>query len=142
MTAVSADELGLPEPLGTAKKHLVVFVDDEPKILASVMRLLATEPYELLTTGSPRQALQWVEERIVSLIISDQVMPEQLGIELLEEVRACSPKTMCAILTAYPEGGRLLRSVSQTDLCVIAKPWDDENLKRTIRKLLHDREEA
>lgn len=140
MTAVSAAERGLPEPPGFAEKPLVLFVDDDPNILASIKRLLINEPYELLTTESPAQALKWVEEKVVSVIVFDQVMPGHLGTELVEEIRARSPATRCAILTAYPEGGKLLRSVSQTAICTIGKPWDDEDLKRTIRRLLQDRE--
>jgi len=138
----SADRMGLSEPLDLAKKHVVLFVDDEPEILASVKMLLADEPYELLTTEKPAQALQWVQEKVVSLIISDQVMPEKLGTELLVQVRASSPATLCAILTAYPEGGKLLRQLSQDKLSIIPKPLDVEDLKRTIRKLLHDLEKG
>jgi DNA-binding response OmpR family regulator len=138
----NANRMGLPEPVELAKKHVVLFVDDEPEILASVKMLLADEPYELLTTEKAAQALQWVQERAVSLIISDQVMPEKLGTELLVQVRASSPATLCAILTAYPEGGKLLRQLSQDKLSIIPKPLDVEDLKRTVRKLLHDREKG
>jgi DNA-binding response OmpR family regulator len=137
----SADLMGLSEPVDLAKKHVVLFVDDEPEILTSLKLLLAEEPYDLLTTDKPAQALQWVQEKVVSLIISDQVMPEKLGTELLVQVRASSPETLCAILTAYPEGGKLLRRLSQDKLSIIPKPLDVEDLKRTIRKLLHDREQ-
>jgi DNA-binding NtrC family response regulator len=134
--ATTADKTGMPEPLDSAKKHLVLFVDDESEILASVRRLLVQEPYELLTTERPHQALQWVQEKDVSLIISDQVMPEMLGTDLLKQVRTCSPKTLCAILTGYPEGGKLLLGLNQGNFSIIAKPWDLEDLKGTIRTLL------
>ena len=142
MAPMSADERGLPGSFDLTQKHLVLFVDDDPKILASIERLLVTEPYELLTTEKPEQVLQWVQEKVVSLIISDQAMPGKLGTDLLEEVRTRSPATLRAIVTAYPEGAKLLRRQSQDDLCVITKPWDVDHLKRTIRKLLHDREKG
>jgi DNA-binding response OmpR family regulator len=136
-----AAEMSPPGPPGLAQKLLVLFVDDEPEILASVKTLLSDEPYELLTTERPEQALRWVQERAVSLIISDQVMPDELGTEFLKDVRARSPATLCAIVTAYPEGGKLLGALKQ-GIFLIPKPLDVENLKVTIRNLLHDREKA
>ncbi len=129
-----------PEPIALAKKHVVLVVDDEPEVLASLKMKLADEPYELLTTDQQEQALRWVQDKAISLIISDQVMPGRLGTELLVQVRACSPETLCAILTGYPEGGKLLRSLKEGRLSLIPKPLVIEDLKRTIRKLLRDRE--
>lgn len=137
---MTADEMALPDPLALTKKHIVLLVDDEPEILASLRRLLVNEPYEILTTEKPEQALEWIKAKVVSLVVSDQVMPGMLGVAFLDEVRKRSPATQCAILTDYPEGGQLLRRVSQEPLCVISKPWDGDELKRTIRKLLHDGE--
>jgi DNA-binding response OmpR family regulator len=137
----NADATGMPKLLELAKKHIVLFVDDEPEILSSVKVLLADEPYELLTTDKPAQALRWVQEKVVSLIICDQVMPDEIGTEFLEQVRARSSDTQCAILTAYPEGAKLLRALNQ-GVFLIPKPFEVEELKRTIRKLLQDREKA
>ena len=135
---MSTSETGLPVPSDATRKHVVLFVDDDPKILACLQRLLANEPYELLTTESQAQAHRWVQERAVSLLIADQVQPSQLGTELLEQVRTRSPATRVAILTAYPEGETLLRMRRASALRVIEKPWDDEELKRTIQGLLQD----
>lgn len=127
---------GVPQRSDPAKTPLVVFLDDEEEILAALRRLLANEPYELLTTESPRQALQWIREKDVHLMVSDQVMPEMFGTNFLKQVRACSPETVCAILTAYPEGGQLLQGLDQGDFSMITKPWDGEELKANLRTLL------
>ncbi len=128
-----------PEPLELTMKHIVLFVDDEVEILDSIRTLLSEEPYELLTTETPAQALRWIRERVVSLVISDQVMPEDLGTDFLKEVRTCSPATRCAIVTAYPHGAKLLGALNH-EIFLIPKPLDVENLKLTIRRLLYDRE--
>jgi thioredoxin reductase (NADPH) len=128
----------MPESLESTKKPLVVYLDDDPKVLFLVQSLLAGEPYELLTTEKPWEALQWVGEKTVSLLISDQVMPDHLGTDFVEKVRASSPTTRCAIVTAYPEGEKLLRAL-KTGIALIPKPLDFAALKRTILQLLHDR---
>lgn len=112
---------------------VVVVVDDEPQSLAAIQRSLREEPYEVLATREPEQALEWVNTRNVSAVITDQRMPSMAGTDLLEAVSRKSPATVRIILTAY--AGPTLRKpgVGRAVECVIAKPWDEEMLRRAIR---------
>lgn len=123
-----------------ATRPLVILVDDDPQSLRSTRRILEGEPYTLLTTGSPAEALQWVRENVVQALITEQVIQEKFGTELLKEVRKYSPATKCAIFTKYPEGGRLLSMLGRGDTPVIAKPCEGDKLQRTIRTLLYEYE--
>ena len=114
----------------------VVLVDDEAEILASFRRLLRNEPYEIRTTTSPRQALEWAEKGEASLVISDQRMPEMLGTTLLEKIGRRSPDTARVLLTGYPDSTLLLRDLENRPL-LLYKPWDGDTLRKTIRDLLH-----
>jgi response regulator RpfG family c-di-GMP phosphodiesterase len=75
----------------------------------------------------------------VSLLISDQRMPEMTGAELLTEARRRSPETTRVFLTAYPEHVPLPEEVARW---VISKPWDAETLRKVVRQLLRERELA
>src|SRR5262245_24809572 len=99
MTLAELDEL---EPLALSRRHKVVLVDDDPAVLRSLRRLLRHEPYDLLSTDRPESALQWIEEGDVSLMVTDQRMPDLCGTELAELVRRKSPGTIRVLLTAYP----------------------------------------
>jgi len=120
--------------------HRVVCVDDEPAILSALRRALRTEPYEVLTTPDPERALRWVSTQEVSLIITDQRMPEMEGTELLKEVTRRSPCTARIILTAYPGVVVSRPGVRGDTECMISKPWDSAMLRKTIRELLRDRD--
>jgi len=122
------------------ERHVVVCVDDEPAILSALRRTLRTEPYELLTTESPESALEWLNSRDVSLVITDQRMPGMIGTELLEEVLKRSPSTARILLTAYPGSTAATPGVGDGTECMISKPWDSVMLRKTIRQLLGDRE--
>ncbi len=124
---------------GPSPKPVVVCVDDEPAILASLQRLLRKEPLELLTTLDPQQALTWVRTREVGLLIADQRMPEISGTKLLGEVFELSPDTACAILTGYPGDSLVIRARECGSLWLMSKPWEDERLKQAIRDALRDR---
>lgn len=120
--------------------HLVLCVDDEPRTLAALRRTLRREPYEIVVTSNPWQALSWVDSRDVSLVISDQRMPEMSGSEMISEIRGRSPGTLCMLLTAFPGsvgsgepgGGEIGK--------LLLKPWDDQQLRKVVRDLLFERE--
>jgi response regulator RpfG family c-di-GMP phosphodiesterase len=120
--------------------HTVVVVDDDPSVLWALWRSLRQEPYQILTTDRPEEALDWVRHRPVSLVISDQRMPEMEGTDLLEEVAKDSPATARVILTAYPESTALLPGLRKRIDCLVTKPWDVTLLRRTIRDILNDLE--
>jgi DNA-binding NtrC family response regulator len=122
------------------ERHRVVCVDDEPAILSALRRALRAEPYELMTTPDPERALRWVSTQEVSVIITDQRMPEMEGTELLKEVTRRSPCTARIILTAYPGVVASKPGVRGGTECMISKPWDSAMLRRTILELLRDRD--
>jgi DNA-binding NtrC family response regulator len=122
--------------------HTVLIVDDDPGVLGALRRALEREPYDVVTTDRPGLALDWMTHKNVSLVISDQKMPEMEGDVFLEEVWVRSPMTERLLLTGFPEHVDRLPAFRKARLQVMVKPWDDDELKRTIRTLLRDREGA
>jgi DNA-binding NtrC family response regulator len=124
------------------KQHMIVLVDDEPEVLAALRRSLAREPYLVLTTSRPREALRWVEALEVSAIVSDERMPDMSGSELLDRISDRSPETARIMLTAFGGATAKQSRAPQSIECMIAKPWDDSMLKRALREFLSEREET
>jgi len=116
---------------------VVVCVDDEPAILASLQRLLRNEPYRLMTTGKPEEAVTWILQNYARVVIVDQRMPGMSGLELLELVRSCSPTTARVMLTGQSDlSGVLKRTKLEAIDRLLRKPWDGDELKATVRTLL------
>lgn len=135
MIAAETERAELP-PL--THHHLVLCVDDEPRTLAALRRTFRREPFEVVVTSNPWQALSWVDSRDVSLVISDQRMPEMSGCEMISEIRERSPGTLCMLLTAFPAS---VASASEEEPgTLLLKPWDDRQLRRIVRHLLYERE--
>lgn len=120
--------------------HTVLIVDDDPQTLVALRRLLEREPYDVVTTDRPGLALEWLTNKNVSLVLSDQRMPEMAGDRLLEEVWKRSPATRRILLTAFPERVEKIPASRRSLLTLVTKPWNDHDLKETIRSLLQDRE--
>src|SRR5579864_2923189 len=117
-------------------RPVVVVVDDDPEILRSLSRLLRRENYELLLSESPRQVLEWARSRRLDLVIADQRMPEMNGTDLLLLLRECSPETRAVILSGFPDTALIVEQSGLRLERLIAKPWENFELRSTIRELV------
>src|SRR5579859_3275386 len=100
-----------PKVPGDPKKPLVLCVDDDGAVLASLRRLFRGEPYDVITTASAAQALACLRRHPVSVIISDERMPGTSGSELLAEVRERWPWIGRIILTSFPGHEVMIRGL-------------------------------
>ena len=115
----------------------ILFVDDEPAILSALRRLLRREGWNLLTAGSGREGLAVLREHPVDLVVSDMRMPEMDGATFLKQVREAYPDTIRITLTGHADRESVSRAFEQADIYqVIAKPWDDGELKAVLREAL------
>lgn len=120
-------------PDETSGKPIVLLVDDEPRVLSALSRGLRREGVAIETAANGRAALERITAGSISLVISDQKMPGMQGIELLSAVRQRSPETARILLTGW--SGEIPKSqLDEAGLfALIAKPWDDRELRRTVR---------
>jgi CheY-like chemotaxis protein len=112
---------------------VVLLVDDDVNVLSALRRGLRREPIRVETAGNAREALDRLAGEAVDLVISDQKMPGMKGIELLKTIRTRWPTTQRILLSGWTS------EISEDQLdaaelfCVLAKPWDDAALRRSIR---------
>ena len=120
---------------------LLVIVDDEEMVLASLRSFLALETdYEVLTFSSPLRALESIRESQIDLVISDYLMPEMTGIEFLLEVKKLQPYATRILLTGYADKENAIRAINEVNLYqYIEKPWSNDDLKLIIQNGLDRR---
>jgi CheY-like chemotaxis protein len=119
-----------------ARRPIVLCIDDEKPILSALARLLRREPYDVVTTDNPDEALDRIRAGDVSLIVADYRMPQISGTSLLQMAKAASPATVRIMLTGYPSDGWLRAAEENGLMRVCAKPWDDLELRQMIREEL------
>ena len=113
-------------------KAKLLFVDDEERII-NLLRMMFRAEYEVFTTTNGHEALEIIAQHRIDVIVSDQRMPQMLGIELLSEVRKRSPGTMRILLTGYSDLAAIVGSVNDGEVYrFINKPWDHEEVKGII----------
>lgn len=111
----------------------ILFVDDDPSLLASLKRTLhkKTHAWDMRFAESGQAALELLKENDADVIISDMRMPGMDGVELLAQVKKFSPNTVRFILSGYSDKQMILDSVGLTHQ-FFAKPCDPKILIQAI----------
>ncbi|MFZ4440895.1 MAG: PAS domain S-box protein, partial [Syntrophales bacterium] len=111
----------------------VLLVDDEPSVISALSRALRNCPYQLLTAGNARQALEIMETTKLKVIVSDEMMVGMRGSELLAEVQKRFPHTIRILLTGHATLEAATRAVNQGGIYrFLTKPWDDALLRLAL----------
>ena len=80
-------------------RSTVLFVDDEPMLLAGLKEALRRCPFGILTATSAADALKLLATHAVDVVVSDERMPNMPGSEFLGIVRQRHPQTIRIVLT-------------------------------------------
>ncbi|WP_319763734.1 response regulator [Maridesulfovibrio sp.] len=123
------------------KRIRVIFVDDEANVLASIKRILRSKrnEWEMAFVGSGKEALALFEEEPFDVIVSDILMPNMDGAELLDRVKKDYHKTIRIALSGQvglSEVVRSIRSVHQ----YLSKPCESSALVDKIEGALKSRD--
>lgn len=116
-------------------KKSVLFVDDEPNVLQGLKRILRNMrgEWEMFFVESGKEALGFLSDNNVDIIITDIRMPVMDGAELLGEVMNRYPHIVRIILSGHSDKDMILRSAKSAHQ-FLAKPCDAETLKQTIER--------
>ncbi len=118
---------------GAEKRSIVLLVDDEANILASLKRTLRREGYDTLTAESASEGFSLLAKHEVQVIVSDQRMPEMNGTEFLSRVKSLYPNTVRMVLSGYSDIAAVTDSINKGAIYrFMMKPWDDQQLKEEI----------
>jgi len=116
----------------SVRKARVLFIDDEERIL-SALKSLFRDRYHVFTTTDCQKALDFVSKYDMHVIVSDQRMPEMLGVEFLRRSREISPNSVRMLLTGYSDLAAIVGSMNDGEVYrFISKPWDNTELRNIM----------
>lgn len=118
------------------EKKRILVVDDEEIVRYSLVNILKNHGYEADDVPSAEKALEVFNEKTYHLVLTDLVLEGMGGLELLENIKVVSPKTLVIVITGY---GSIKTAVSALRLGVydyLLKPCDENELIMRIRRAL------
>jgi CheY-like chemotaxis protein len=122
-------------PAGT---ETLLLVEDETAVRASTRRLLERHGYTVIEARHGADALRIFEERTrrIDLVLTDLVMPEMGGRELVDRLRALHPGVKVLYMSGYSERAVTVNGVMPPRTGFVEKPFTVEQLVRGTRELL------
>lgn len=115
---------------------IILIVDDEPQVITALKDLLEDD-YQVLGQSSAAGALDLLHTKLdVSLIISDQRMPDMSGHEFLAKANELSTATRI-LMTGYSDLGAVIQAINEGKIFgFISKPWEPAYLKVMVHKAI------
>ncbi len=120
-----------------AGRPIVLVVDDEIGILTAIRRCLRSIPAEVVTAESAGEAIAFLHDNPVAVVVSDHMMPGMTGLELLALVRQNWPRTLGIMMTASGDIQLAADAVNRRLVrAFLTKPWTVDALRVAIREAL------
>src|SRR6185436_12672128 len=118
------------------KKFAVLYVDDEEKSLKYFARAFEDQ-FRIFTAPNAQDGLRILEEHKdeIGLLMTDQRMPGEKGVWLLERARQLRPRVIRILATAYSDMEAAIAAVNTGAIYkYVTKPWDPPQLEQTLKR--------
>ncbi len=119
-----------------AKRILVV--DDEENARIGLSRLLAQEGFLVESVANGYEALDYLRQQDVNLIVTDINMPEMNGIAFLKELNKSFPRSNVIMITAYGGVESYIEAMNLGAFEYINKPVKIDELKSILKKIFKE----
>lgn len=120
------------------KKYAVLYVDDEEMALKYFERTFGGE-FRIMTATNANEGLKLIETHgdEIGVLLTDQRMPGQKGVQLLERARQIRPKIVRMMITAFADFGVTVDAVNLGNVFrYVSKPLQVEDMRNTLRRAM------
>ena len=132
---ISYEQTGADDlTFGPAAKLLVV--DDEIMITTMLSEILIEDGYEVATADDGNQAIKLLERDRFDLVITDLVMPDVDGTEVLRAVSRIDSQCPVVVITGYPSLESMGQLIEMGAVDFLTKPFNVDMIRLTVAKIL------
>jgi two-component system probable response regulator PhcQ len=120
------------------QRYAVLYVDDEEMALKYFEKTFGKE-FRIFTASNAVEGLKIIESQgdDIGVLLTDQRMPGQKGVQLLERARQVRPKIVRMMITAYADFGVTVDAVNLGNIFrYVSKPLQVEDMRNTLRRAM------
>ncbi len=114
----------------------ILVIDDDAVVRDVIGEMLAIAGYEVVTASTAAEALELFVDEDISLVVSDIVMPDLSGLELLEAMRLHRPSLPIVLVTGADTRDNLNEALTRGADGLVAKPFTKAELQDAVDKAL------
>lgn len=115
----------------------ILVVDDDPDVLDATSLMLGEFGYSVTASSSAKDAIQKIRSDHIDVVVTDIVMPEVSGINLLEKVHTIDPEIPVILMTAYADMEKVINALKMGAFDFIIKPFSIELLAHSVEKAVN-----
>src|SRR5712691_11050547 len=117
----------------------ILLIDDDALVRDILRQMLERAGYDVVEAASGRDGLQQYQSTAIDLIITDILMPDQDGLETIQELRRLAPEAKIIAISGGGQSGLLdLLPIAEKlgAQCTLRKPLRRQELLEAIRQLV------
>ncbi len=114
----------------------ILLIEDEARLRHNLQIILQGEGYQIVTAENGLEGIQKAQEGLFDLVLTDLVMPEVDGFQVMEYLRDHCPDTVVVAITAYASTGSAIEALRKGAYDYLAKPFDFELMQFVIQRAL------
>jgi two-component system, LuxR family, response regulator FixJ len=114
--------------------EIVCLVDDDPLVLRSTGRLLASDGFTVRPFDNGADFIAYVASHDVPLVVLDIWMKEMTGLEVLARLCAVSPRTHVIVITGREDSAAQITAMQMGIIALLIKPFDDEQFLALVHR--------
>ena len=140
VTAEAASTLTEPPALRRSPEgETVLVVEDESALRDVTDRILSRNGYRVLLAATGQEALQIARDHVgdIHLLITDVVMPQMLGIEVAERIRAIEPGIAVLFMSGYARPVLASQGRLDMNVALVEKPFSEAELLDHVGQVLN-----
>lgn len=117
----------------SGKKTLLI-ADDEPNIRRVLEAIFTKDGYHVHVAENGRHALEMAAAHPVDILITDLIMPDMNGIELLQQIKQRQPEVVAIMITAYATIKTCVDAMRYGASDYITKPFDMVEIRAVVKR--------
>jgi DNA-binding NtrC family response regulator len=115
----------------------ILIVDDDEQIRSLLVEFFKTLHYEVEVAANGAEALRILGQCDIDCVISDLIMPDMDGIELLKQVRLREKRIPFIIITGYPTVDSAIEAMKEGAYDYVSKPLKLNEVRFKVERVLH-----
>jgi len=117
----------------------ILIVDDDPDVLSYITTLLNNSGYDVISCESGHEALEKFHDNKIDVVLTDIIMPEMSGTDLLGKIHTTNPDVPVILMTGYADLNTAVDAIKKGVFDFIIKPYQPEQIINSLEKALQNK---